>query len=300
MEESTILENESETTEQVEKTNEPQEQASEVEQTSEVAEETPQEKPVESQPQSAEPTIEIDGQAVPVSRAKEALEKYANDEKWTAKNTQRAQELAEKERTLQRKLMYADLVEQRPDLIPQLLAPKQTRDIDAELRNHWASRPDPYSAEYPQWEYTKDMLLYEKAKTDGAKESEARFSTLTATTRNETLEKSAWAKLQGKVSWDEFVQMAGYIKQTIRPDQHGAYPENSFDVAYRTLFWDKAIEESKLEATKRASDSIAKAKPASSLTGASKPHEQKTQTDEEDEAFAREIQERTTRGRKAS
>ena len=237
----------------------------------------------------AEPTIEIDGQQVPLSRAKEALDRYANDEKWTAKNTQRAQELSAKEKELQQKLYLAEMVERRPELLSKLFAPEQVRDIDSELNQLYGQKPtDLFSQEYANWELKKDMLLSERAETRALQKAQAEAAKTVALEHNSQVEKSAWEKYQSKgVKWDEFQDMAKWILQNVK-ESGGKYPSNSFDVAYKELFFDRALREAKLEGSRKVTESITQAQPARGSSGVQKKPENQTPEEEDDEAFIQE------------
>lgn len=243
----------------------------------------------EPQPESTpapEPTIEIDGQQIPLSQAKEALEVAKNQKEWKQKNTQRAMELAERERQLQEASLIAERAKANPQLLQQLFAPQQERDFNAELQALWAKRPqDIYSQEYANWEFEKDRLNSERLRYDLSKQNQQEFNQVAAVQHNNSVEAQAHAKYDEKVSPQEFLQMGQWIIQHIQRDQSGKFPKDCFDTAYRNVFFEKAVADAKLDGSKKAAASILNAKPASGAPGATKRTETKTPEELDDADF---------------
>jgi hypothetical protein len=233
------------------------------EKVSEVAEET-----VESQPE--EPTFEIEGQRLTAAQVKEALEAHKNKSEWQKANTQKAQEVAEQRRLLEQEsqaLFLGKKLLERPDLIQAVIQPVQAKNLQAELQAVMAKRPqDPYSQEYAQWEYEKDMKLVEISEQNALVKAQQTLQTTSAAEHNRKLELSAWDDMKSKVSFDEFKEMSTWIIENLNA-KNGKYPEKAFHIAFAQLYPERTVAEAKVEAAKKATDSILKAKPVSGDNG---------------------------------
>jgi hypothetical protein len=255
--------------------------------------ETPSEKPEEA-------TIEIDGQQVALSQAKEALDVLKNQKSWNAKNTQKAQEIAAKERELQEALLISQKVQRRPDLIKQLFAPEPERNIDAELKAHHDRRTqlpiDPGTGyvdanAYYQWEQQRDELLVEKAELRATKKSEERLLKQSANEYHDQLVKTSAAAFEKEgFTTEEFMRAQQWVVDNIKTVNE-RYPSQSLEWAKRELFGDRAISQVKLEASRKAAEAIEKAKPAN--PAGAKPKVQETDLTDEDRAFLEEMAART-------
>jgi len=237
----------------------------------------------EEKPAEKEATVELDGQQIPLSQLKEALDIAKNQKEWNRKNTQSAQEIADQKRQLQEAAYIAEQVKSHPEILQQLFAPKPERDIDAEIRQMYAQRPVEFnSQEYVNWDYQMRMLESEKVQQNVLKRSQESLSRTTAKEHNDTVYAEGLEKYREKTNPDEFRQLQEWIIKNLSPD-NGKFPKDSFDKAYRILFFDRAVSEAKLEATQKLGKSIAQAKPASGAPGATKRTETKT-LEEQDEA----------------
>jgi hypothetical protein len=237
-----------------------------------------------------EATVELDGQQIPLSQVKEALDVAKNQKDWLRNNTQKAQELADQKRQLQEFAYIAEQVKARPEILQQLFAPKPERDIDAEIRQMYAQRPIDFSSqEYVNWDYQVRTLEAEKVQQNILKQSQEHFSKTEAMRHNDTVYADGLSKYKEKTNADEFQQMSQWILQNVRPDQGGRYPKTAYDTAYRELFFEKAISEAKLEATRSVGKSIANAKPASGAPGATKRTETKTPEELDEMLFLEEM-----------
>lgn len=269
--------------------------------------ETPQkeEQPLGLEPETPteeqEPAIEFDGKKYTSSQFKEMEKAYTNSTEWQKTNTQRAQEVAEERRQLEERAArvsmlegLAEKVQTNPDLLKQIFAPRQEKDYDAELNRHWQQRPsDTGSQEYVNWEYQKDMILAERAEEKATKRASESLISNTAKDHNSTVSIEGFSKYKDKVSQGEFKQMAAWIQQNVAAPQ-GRYPKDSYDIAYRTMYFDKAVSDAALEGAKKSGDALLKAKPADGQNGRKPIDIQKTQTDLDDDEF---IAEANARGR---
>src|SRR5437867_3094208 len=102
--------------------------------------ETPVSTPVEPAPQTpetetpaapapVEPTFDIDGEKLTASQIKELREKYERDSKWIQSNEARAAELNRQEEELRQIRAFKGLVDQRPDVLQQLIQPPPQRNF---------------------------------------------------------------------------------------------------------------------------------------------------------------------------
>lgn len=275
-----------------------------VEETTEVAGTEQPEKTQTEQPstetateeETQEPTIEIDGEQVPVSKVKQWKEEYAQDSKWKDKNRRESEALNQQKREYDSLKLLVPALQQRPDILQELLQPK--RDIDAEVQAHYRRKPDPYAD--PQnsaaWEYQKDQLLLEQAAQRQNTIAMQHLAQEEAKRNNDDLfgrgvEKFLEAK---KVDVGEFQDMQRWILENVK-DARGKYPMNAFDIAYAALYGDRKVRSEKVEAVKTVLKSQAAAKPAT------EHGTQKVQSDNElsesDAAFVSTMHAKTNRKR---
>lgn len=234
--------------------------------------------------------VEIDGQRLSAAQIKDAMAALANREAWQKENTRKSQEIAEQRRAWEKEqqeiLFLKKKLEEKPDVVQKIFAPEAERNFEAELQELYSRKPqDPFSQEYVQWEFTKDRLNREIAKTEALRESQSVLLRSTAADHNSNVEKSSWEKYRGKVSWEEFRDMAAWVLENVNA-RGGKYPQNSFDMAYQMVHPEKFQEEIKLSAVKAANDSLTKAKPAGE-PGVQKPHDKLTPEEQSDEEFVK-------------
>ena len=263
-------------------------QAEETEET--VTEQPSEEAPAEEETQ--EPTVEIDGEQVPLSEVKRLREEYKNDSAWKDKNRRESEALNRDKKELESLKLLKPLLEQRPDIIKEILQPK--RDVDAEVREHYARRPDPYAdpQAFANWEYMKDQLLREQTTQAISKQSQERLSQQEAQRHNDDLfQKGVSSYLEEKVvDQSDFMEMQRWILENVK-DKSGKYPMNAFDIAYTALYSDRKARKEKVNTVKSILKSQEKAKPAVSK-GTQKAQESDNDLSEAERAFVSEVQAR--------
>lgn len=244
--------------------------------------------------ESPEPVVEIEGEKVPVSKLKEWKEAYGNDSKWKDKNRREAERINAEKRELEALKLLKPALEQRPDILQQLLTPK--RDIDAEVQAHYGRRPDAYAdpQAFAQWEYVKDQLLSEQTTTRLQTQAKQEMARENANRANEELYQSGVASYYKEklVDASEFADMQRWIMENIK-DKHGVYPKNSFDVAFAALHPERKMRTEKIETVKSVLKSQQQAVPAK------QPGVQKAETTSEltesESAFVAEMRARQKR-----
>ena len=266
-------------------------EGSEVEKGPETAEvqKTEETSGAEGQPQETpeEPTVELDGEKIPLSQVKKLKEEYANDSKWQAKNTKRSEELARKEQEL------ATLAKLLVPLVERTVPPVPQKDFNAELAALEQKRPDdPFSPEFKEWDRQRLQLVANIAKENAVQEFEQRFTVREAETNNSRIETDAYAKYSKMgVDEGEFVKMAQWIKENLQKGPKG-YQANCFDIAYRELHQEEVMRNEKVKVTDNIRQSVLSAKPAKQETGAVKKTETPTPEEEYDAEFIRRVKER--------
>jgi hypothetical protein len=260
---------------------------------------SPEPEPTPEGTANDEPSFELDGEKLTPTQVRDWKKKYDRDTKWVQANEERSAQLKRDETEISALRALKPYLDQRPDVLQQLFTPKQERNFDTEIQQLYQYRPvDTNSQEYVNWDYQVRNLYAEKAESRASHAAEEKYATQTAQQNNSTIERAAWTTYRDKVSQDDFVKMADYIKSNIRQDKFGAYPENCFDIAYRSLYWDKEIERTRLESAQKAAKTISNAKPANPIQGVNKPRVELTEDDEADERYVQLMKER--RLRKAS
>jgi len=272
-----ILENDDTTVGKTNESNvESQEKTETVETESEETKETPTEQTTESATSEEESQVEIDGEKVPVSKLKEWKEAYGNDSRWKDKNRKESERINAEKRELDSLKLLKPALEQRPDILQQLLAPK--RDIDAEVQSHYGRRPDPYADpnQFAQWEYVKDQLLREQTTFHLQAQTKQDYARAEAVrTNDEVFQSGHSAYFKEKlVDGPEFMDMQRWIMENVK-DRHGAYPKNSFDIAFAALYPERKMRSEKVQTVKDVLKSQEKAVPAK------KEGVQKTETQSE-------------------
>jgi hypothetical protein len=201
----------------------------------------------------AEPVFEVDGEKLTASEIKKLQENYGRDSKWVEKNEERAKVIKAREQELAPLLALKPYLDQRPEILQQLLQPKQERNIDAELDQLYNQKPtDPYDLQnMALWERQKDILIAQKIATNTQKELYQQNIVQQAVVHNDEIYKSAQDKYRDKVNDSEFYEMTEYIKSNYLPNQ-GKYSKNVYDRAYKELYEDKWLRDIKLETSKEA------------------------------------------------
>lgn len=241
-----------------------------------------------------DPEVEIGGEKLSAKQILEWKEKYGRDSKWVQQNEARAAELNRQEEELRQLRLLKPYLEQRPDVLQQLILPKQERNYDQELQNLYNNKPDPniYPNEYLQWELQKDLLRDERAIYLSEKKAEARLQQQYSQAENMKIETDARAKYlsNGVVSQPEYTKMTEWIFQNVQP-RNGVYPKESYDVAFKILYEDKFLSQIKLDtAKKQVAPLLRTTNPQDN--GTHKPRVAKTDDDIKDDAFISAMKER--------
>jgi hypothetical protein len=239
-----------------------------------------------------EQEFEVDGEKLTASQIRELKKNYANDSSWKDKNRRESEELNKRSQKVSKLELIAPLIEQRPEVLQQLFAPKQERNFQAELNALDAQRPN-WQEDFPAYEAWKERRQEIK---DAAKEQEFRSKARQdylgglAEQHNLNLDKEAKARYvdTGKITEEDMTKMAMWVARTIKPDANGSYPPESYDLAYNTIYGEKESRLGKLDAAQRTIQQIDKAKPADTEKGARKAEVQKTERELEDERFVEE------------
>lgn len=238
--------------------------------------------------QQAEPTIEIDGKAVPVSKVKQALQDSENDQSWKDKNRRESEQLnAERER-LRRAALLEEELARRPEVMQMLYSQTPPRNFDAEIADHYSKRPDEYAdpGVRTAWEMKRDALQAEKIQAANAAQIETIAAKKEADAHNDRIFVSAKEKYvtAKKVAEHEFDDMTKWIIGNLNI-RAGKAPENAYEVAYRTLYGDRWERDIRADAVKRTTEPIRKA----TNGGADAGHTQRTplpsQADADDNEF---------------
>src|ERR1043165_4293240 len=215
--------------------------------------ETP-ETPAPVVPAPPEAVIEVDGEKLTASQIKTLREKYERDSKWIQANEAKAAELNRQEEEVRQTRALKGLIEQRPDILEQLLKPPPERNFDAEMQSLYAQRPDPTDYQnYANWELAKDKLNREA--TAAMFESKARsdYEQRMAIEHNNQTEKYGKEKyLETKIlTPQEFHRMNQWIIENAKA-VNNRYPKEANDIAFKALYEDKFLAGVKLTATQRA------------------------------------------------
>jgi len=257
-------------------------------------EETSQTKEGEAQ------VLEFNGEKFTAEELKEMREAYKNKSEWQKDFTQKSQAAKEElrrieteKKAIQEAMFIREKLSERPELLQQIYAPKQERNFAEEERLLWSQRPpDPSTQEYGNWEYQKTLFYNERAKQEAIQEALKQNKQTAAVDYNGQLSVQAWDKFSKEgVEENEFQDMAQWILSNLKQSD-GKFPKNSYDIAYMAMFPDRQVRKEKIEATKKASQAIEKAKPAN-VEGASKTTEKETSDD--DDAFIAELRARKRR-----
>jgi hypothetical protein len=232
-----------------------------------------------------EPSIELDGQRLTATQIKEMKKAQEDRDKWQKANTQRAQELAEKERRLSKYALIDEAVQRNPNVLQTIFTPAPQVDLNADLQAHYNKRPaDVFAPDYAQWEMQKDLLLSQRAEQRAEEKATARILETEAREHNERIGTEAEKKLRDKGrSVDEIMDIGRWVAENIKP-RNGKYPQNAFEVAEKFLYGEEDSRSAKLEASRAAANSIQRAVPASG-NGVSRNQEPKSPQDDEDSAF---------------
>lgn len=204
-----------------------------------------------------EPTVEIDGEKLPLSEIKRLREERKNDAEWKKNNTIKSEELARKERELQDLIALRPYLQQRPEIVQQLFQPAPQRDYDKELSEHYSQRPEDFADGNVrrEWEQKRDNLLYQKSVADAEVKVREQVQQTQAFNHNQSLDVKAKDKYGAKVNSLEFQSMVDWIRGHIRPS-NGMYPEDSYDIAYKNLHEDRYLQDLKVSTTQRIVDTL--------------------------------------------
>jgi hypothetical protein len=256
----------------------------------------------ETEPEKVEAQVfDIDGEKLTAEQVKEMKDAWKNKQDWTKDFTQKSQVAADERRKVEadkQRLQEAMFIQQKlhenPDLLKQVFAPKPTRDWKAEEAQIWSQRPiDINSQEYVNWEYARTNFYREQDREEVQRNVFQKQSEQTAKDHNERITLAAWEKYsKDGVAQDDFVKMADWIRGNLK-ETEGRFPKESFEIAFSSMFPDRQIRKEKLDATKKASEAIVKAKPADGVKGA----QQTTENDmsDDDTAFIAEMRARNRR-----
>lgn len=234
-----------------------------------------------------ETTFDVDGEKLTLSEIKRLREDYANDSKWRDKNRRESEEL----NTLRKKLAPLELIlpqiEQRPEVLQQLFAPKKSKDFDSAMREHYAKRPDGTDLQaYTQWEIQKDNLIREQSTSQAEEMAYSKAQKEIASRHNNETESYGREKYvaNGKLNSQEWEEMNRWIVDNIHAP-NGMYDKRAYDIAFKTVFEDRWLADVKIKATKDAVEPLKIAKTGGAETGRTKPPIQPTPDDEKNQAF---------------
>lgn len=239
------------------------------------------------EPTDAVAFVELDGEKIPLSQLKKWKEDFSNDSKWRDKNRRESEELNRKRQELAPLELLKPYLEQRPEILQQILTPPKQRNYESELTAHYGKRPDgtDYNA-YVQWEQGRDQLIREQAKTEALFEARTVLSQEAARSFNNSLEADARTKYVdgGKLTHEEFGRAINWIVENVNLSK-GQAPKEAFDVAYMVLYKDKYERDIKLDASRKAIAPILRATTGGEDAGKRKPAVTPTEEDEVDSDF---------------
>jgi len=152
-------------------------------------------------------------------------------------------------------------IDKNPEVLQSLFAPKAQRNFDAEIKEHYAKRPDDFDpAKLSVWEYEKDKLNAERMKAETQAQVESAKGQAEMEIHNQRVGQAAGEKYVAskKVSESDFEAMTQWIVKNINCPG-GKAPVNAYDTAYRELFLDRYERDIRADATKRTVASVTKA-----------------------------------------
>ena len=244
--------------------------------------------------QQSEPTINIGGKEVPLSRAQKALADYENDNAWKDKNRRESEELNARRERVKRMELLEPLIEKRPEILQTLFAPAPTRNYDTELAEHYAAQPDAFDSNATaQWMMKRDQLLLEKQQSLMDAKIESVRAKEEARLHNERVEMSADEKYvkTGKVTPEEKRQLTEWILENTNTPYTGKAPANAYDLAYRVVFADRYERDIREDAVKRATEPIKRAQSGGADAGFTQRTAPVSSSDAEDNAFLSRVKE---------
>lgn len=250
-----------------------------------------QETQVEKAEAVEEPTFEVDGEKLTASQIKKLKEDYTNDSKWKARNQAEA-EANKKARLEVAQLEYLkSVLEQRPEILQQLIAPPVKRDFDRELQEHYANVPSEYDqAALIQWNLKRDSLIREQAASMANEVYQKQSQERDSREYHSRLER-AWKEKyvdSGKLTPEEFSSDLQWVVANVNP-HNGKIPEQAFDHAFKILHEDKYLSGVKLEATQKAVGPILKAKASVTNNGNKQRETAPTVEDDLDNDFVQRV-----------
>jgi len=249
-------------------------------------------------PQEEEESIEFKGEKIPLSKIDQLMKDYENDSKWKRRNQEESEAIKRDKAELAQLQFLKSQIEQRPDIVQQLITPPKKRDYDTELQELYRNPPDPMEPnQVTEWNMRKDSILYERATSAIRQEALAETSRTMAVEHNNSIEGNARTQYvtAGKVDEGEFKEMTDFIVQNVRP-VNDRYPAKAYEYAYKILFEDRYLDSIKQDAAKRAIAPLGKTKSGGLDAGKNKPQVQETEEDENNDQFSKAIR-GTTKGK---
>lgn len=243
-------------------------------------------------PAPPEPTFEVDGEKLTASQIRELREKYQRDSKWIQTNESRAAELNRQEEELRQIRAIKPLLEQRPDIVQQLFQPTPQRNFDAEMQQLYAQEPDRFQDPqgYVAWKMREAQVVSDRTAALLQNQNRQEYEQRQAFEHNTQTEQYGKEKyLNNKiVTPAEFSRMNAWIVENVRSN-NGRYSKEAYDVAFKTLFEDKFVENVKLNAVKQAIAPLKNEKPQNSAVGIKPQEVQTTPDEEEDQALVKRV-----------
>lgn len=253
-----------------------------------------EEQPVEEAESQDEPKVKIGEKEYTPSQVKKWEEDYANDSKWKDKNKRESEELNARRKQVADLELLKPLLEQRPEILKSLFTPAPQRDITKELEAHYLQQPDPisYPAESARWNLQRDMLIAEQVAQRTRAEAYKSAEETSYRSHNSQIYEGAKEVYKGKVDDGEFEAMTQWIVANIMP-RNNRYDKSHYDVAFRTLYPDKFVTETKLDDTKKRVAPIVKSRMSAGDDGTRKTERQTTPEDDEDADFSSAVKARS-------
>jgi hypothetical protein len=235
-----------ETQEQVEDTTEKTAEEQVNEQETDKKSETVVEEPVKTW------KIKHNGEEIELDEAK-LLENASKGFDYTSK----MQKVSEIEKNYQQQTQQMQSFQNDPDALRLMIA----KQSGVNPRNIFVEpiQPNPAMIDYDPQGYYKQLADYEV----GIKERAFVNNALNVLVQQQANGVNNAIVSKAKLKYDDvpqqdFDKMVNWATDRIRPNQHGIYPEDSLDVAYKALFGDKKQQNEKLQTANKLVESIKK------------------------------------------
>ena len=242
--------------------------------------------------ESQEPTVELDGEQVPLSELKKMRADFKNDSNWKDKNRRESEELNKKQQRYARLELLEPYLEQHPEIIQQIVQPKPQRDIDRELQEHYNNIPnpdiDPDGAR--AWALKRDQMILEGSAMKAESQIQSRYQKESVDKQNGEVVSYAQDTYTDKVGREGLEQIASWVVANMQP-KNGAYKKSDVDIAYQVLFRDKYLQELQVDTAKKVVAPLLKSKPNGG-DGVKKQERQLTPQDADDDSFVQTVRQK--------